>query len=301
MKISDEKQTSQRNCEEEAMTYINDLTSAGEWARLDHQAGLVGSVTGLLPPLLEDEAWTNILDVGCGPGHWALDVAADRQEAHVTGIDLSADMMEYANARARTRHLTNVSFQVQDFLASKLPFPEQSFDLINVRFAVGWLKKGGWLLLLSRCFVLLKPGGYVVITEGESIYTTSPALQRLQELLCAGLYASGYGLSGSPRFMGVVAQLGSLLAQTSFQQMPTHVSVLDYSYVHEEANRAWRESFHALISESSLFLLQAGVTTTEELAEVDAQLLIDMYQENFCGVGPLFTFSAQKPVGAAKE
>ena len=280
------------------MTYINDLKSAGEWARLDHQAGLVGSVTGLLPPLLEDEAWTSILDVGCGPGRWALDVAADRPEAHVTGIDLSADMMDYANARARTQRLNNISFLVQDILANKRPFPEQSFDLIHVRFAVGWLKKADWVALLRRCFVLLRPGGYVVITEGESIYTTSPALERLQELLCAGLCA-GYGLSGSPRFLGVVARLGSLLAQTGFQQIRTDVSVLDYSYAHEEANRAWRESFHALISETSFFLLQAGVTTIEELAQVDAQLLIEMYQEDFCGVGPLFTFSAQRPMGEA--
>jgi ubiquinone/menaquinone biosynthesis C-methylase UbiE len=282
------------------MTYVNDLNSAGEWARLDHQARLVSKVTGLLPPLLEDEELTSILDVGCGPGRWALDMAIDRPEAEVTGIDLSADMVDYAKARARTQRLTNVSFVVQDFLSNKLPFPEGTFDLIHVRFAVGWLKRAGWLLLLSRCFVLLKPGGYVVITEGESIYTTSPALERLQEILCQALYLSGYGLSASPRFMGVVTQLGYLLAQTSFQNIRTDVSILDYSYAHEEANRAWRDSFHSFISEASLFLFQAGVTTTEELAEIDSQLLIEMYQEDFCGVGPLFTFSAQRPTGEAK-
>ena len=285
------------------MTYINDLASAGEWARLDHQAGLVGRVTGLLPPLLEDEEFTSILDVGCGPGRWALDIAGDWPEAHVTGIDLSADMVEYANARARTRNLNNVSFGMQDFLANKLPFPEGSFDLIHVRFAVGWLKKAEWLLLLIRCFVLLKRGGYLVITEGEGMYTTSAALQRLHEMLCAALHASGYGLSFSPRFMGVVAQLGYLLAQTGFQNIGTDVSVLDSSSYHEdhEANRVWRESFHALISESSVFLLNSGVTTAEELAQVDVQIWSDMYQEDFCGIGPLFTFSAQKPVGGKKE
>ncbi len=153
------------------MTYINDLTSAGEWARLDHLAGLVSSVTGLLPPHLEDEEFIAILDVGCGPGRWALDIATDRPDAEITGIDLSADMVDYANARARSRQLTNVSFGVHDFLANKLPFPERSFDLIHMRFAVGWLKNEGWSLLLSRCFALLKPGGYVVITEGGKAFT----------------------------------------------------------------------------------------------------------------------------------
>ena len=131
------------------MTYINDITSAGEWARLDHQAGLVGRVTGLLPPLLEDEEFTSILDVGCGPGRWALDMAADRPEAEVTGIDLSREMMNYANARARTQHLKNVSFRVQDFLAHKLPFPEGTFDLIHVRFAVGWLKHSRMVVVVE--------------------------------------------------------------------------------------------------------------------------------------------------------
>jgi SAM-dependent methyltransferase len=281
--------------------YINDITSAGEWVRIDHQAGLVSRVTGLLPPVLEDSVWTSILDVGCGPGRWALDVATERPKAKVTGIDLSADMMEYANARARTQNLKNISFHVQDFLANQLPFPEQSFDLIHVRFAVGWLKRAEWVVLLSRCFVLLKPGGSVVMTEGEGIYTTSPALERLQEMLCAALHVSGYGLSTSPRFMGVVAQLGYLLTQTGFQQIETTVNVLDYSYSHEEANRAWRDSFHSFISESSFFLLQAGVTTTEELAEIDTRLLIEMYQEDFGGLGPLFTFSAQRTRGEVKE
>ncbi len=246
---------------------------------------------------------TAILDVGCGPGRWALDMAADRPNATVRGIDLSREMMEYANARARTQNLKNVFFAVQDFLANELPFPEDSFDLIHVRFAVGWLKKAGWLLLLSRCFVLLKRGGYLVITEGEGMYTTSAALQRLHEMLCEALYASGYGLSLSPRFMGVVAQLGYLLAQTGFQTIGTDVSVLDSSSYHEdhEANRAWRESFHALISESSVFLLNSGVTTAEELALVDVQIWRDMYQDDFCGIGPLFTFSAQKSEGAEKE
>ena len=197
----------------------------GEWVRLDHQARLVGRATGLLPALLDEMEFTRILDVGCGPGRWALDIAADRPEAEVTGIDLSTEMMNYANARARTQNLNNVSFQVQDFLTKTLPFPEGSFDLINVRFAVGWLKDGGWLLLLSRCFVLLKPGGYLVITEGEGIYTTSRALERLQEILCQAFFTTGYGLSHSPRSLGVVAHLGYLLHETGFRAIRTEASI----------------------------------------------------------------------------
>ena len=232
-----------------------------------------------------------------------FDIAADRPEAQIIGIDLSVAMMDYARARARTQNLNNVSFIVQDFLTNKLPFSEGSFDLIHVRFAVGWLKDGEWLLLLSRCFVLLKPGGYLVITEGEGIYTTSLALERLQEILCQAFFTAGYGLSHSPRSLGVVAHLGYLLYQAGFRAIHTEATILDFSYYHEDqaANRAWRDSFHALISESSIFLFQTGVTTVEELAQLDAQISIDMFQEDFCGLGPLLTFSAQRPTGETTD
>lgn len=110
-----------------------------------------------------------------------------------------------------------------------------------------------WLLLLKRLYALLKPGGYVVVTEGEGIYTNSLALERLHEIFCTALHKTGYSLSPSPRFMGVVSQLGYLLYQTGFQVVGSEASVLDYSYYNIDANVQWRIGFHLLISESGIF------------------------------------------------
>ncbi len=275
-------------------TYINDINSAGEWARLDHQARLVDKATGLLPALFDEAEFPTILDVGCGPGHWVLEMAAERPEAAVYGIDVSRDLIDYATARARTQQLNNAFFRVHDFLANELPFAEGSFDLIHVRFAVSWVKETWWLLFLQRCHTLLRPQGYIVLTEGEGIYTTSLALERLHAILCEAFFASGYGLSHSPHFIGVVARLGSLLTQIGFEAIQIAASVLDFSFYNQEANMAWRESFHALISEAASFLLQSGMTTAEELAQIDQQMLIDLFQDEFGGIGNLFTFSAQK-------
>jgi ubiquinone/menaquinone biosynthesis C-methylase UbiE len=275
--------------------YINDSGSAGEMVRLDHQAQLVENATLLLPPLLENSEFQRILDIGCGPGHWTLEMAFDRNDTMVVGIDISRIMVDYANARAHSRSLSNVSFEEQDFLKKDLPFPEQSFDLIHVQFAVGWVRREMWLLLLTRCFTLLQPGGWLVITEGEGIYTNSLALERLHEILSAALFQSVYGLSQSPRFVGIVARLGSLLAQTGFHAIHIDASVLDYSHYKHEENVQWRHSFQSLIVEASPFFLKSGMTTIEELAQLDTQISIDMFQDDFCGIVPLFTFSAQKP------
>jgi SAM-dependent methyltransferase len=279
------------------MNYINDSESQSELVRLNYQAQLVTRATGLLPALLEDTDFTAVLDVGCGTGAWAVDLACDRRTtAEVVGIDISPNLISYAVTQTSPYHLHNLSYEVLDIFQKELPFAKGSFDLINLRFGVGWVKGyANWLLLLVRLFVLLKPGGHLVITEGEGIYTNSLALERLQEIFCTALHKTGYSLSPSPRFMGVVAQMGHLLRGAGFQSLGVEASVLDYSYYHHDENIEWRTSFDLLLRESKLFLLNSGVTSEEELAQVSLRLPIEMYQEDFCGMGPLFSFYARKP------
>ena len=280
------------------MTYINDAESVAELTRLDHQARLVTQVTGLLPARLEDGDFQMVLDVGCGPGQWGLDMAFQYPLATARGIDSSATMVEYANARARSQNLHNVAFEVNDIFQNELPYAENRFDLIHVRFATGWVKgHTQWVSLLLRLFVLLKAGGYLVITEGEGVYTTSAALERLHEILCNTLHALGYSLSASPRFMGVVARLGHLLSQQGFQQVRLEAHGLDYSSYRQEENVAWLHNFQLLLHESQPVFIRSGATTSEELALLEHQVTIDMFREDFCAIGPLFTFSAQKPQG----
>jgi SAM-dependent methyltransferase len=278
------------------VNYINNSESQSELVRLNYQAQLVTNVTRLLPALLEDTDFTAVLDVGCGTGAWAVDLAASRQDAEVVGIDISPNMIAYATTRAKPYRIKNLSYEVLDIFQNELPFAEGSFDLINLRFGVGWVKGyANWLLLLVRLSVLLKPGGHMVITEGEGIYTNSLALERLHEIFCTALHKTGYSLSPSPRFMGVVAQVGHLLRGAGFQHVSVEASVLDYSYYHHDENIEWRTSFDLLLRESKPFLLNSGVTSEEELAQVSLQLSIDMYREDFCGMGPLFSFYAWKP------
>jgi cyclopropane fatty-acyl-phospholipid synthase-like methyltransferase len=55
-------------------------------------------IAGELAGQIADDA--QVLDVGCGGGHLALDIAARRARAQVTGLDLSAEQVARAAARA---------------------------------------------------------------------------------------------------------------------------------------------------------------------------------------------------------
>jgi SAM-dependent methyltransferase len=71
----------------------------------------------------------DVLDVACGPGLVACEVA--KIARHVTGIDLTPAMIE--QARTRCRDLSNVSWTVGD--AEQLPFPDSRFSRVITRYS----------------------------------------------------------------------------------------------------------------------------------------------------------------------
>jgi len=70
-----------------------------------------------------------VLDLGCGAGTDSL-VAAQMvgEQGHVTGIDMTNEMLAKARAAAALTGLTNVDFVEGE--AERLPFPDESFDVV---------------------------------------------------------------------------------------------------------------------------------------------------------------------------
>lgn len=95
-----------------------DRASQRHWARF-LAAGLVS----------EGDA---VLDVGCGTGRSSRDVARVAVGGSVTGVDLSAAMLERARARAAAEALTNVAFVQGD--AQVHPFGDGLLDLAISNF-----------------------------------------------------------------------------------------------------------------------------------------------------------------------
>jgi SAM-dependent methyltransferase len=74
-----------------------------------------------------------VIDVACGTG--ALSLAMAEKAMHVTGIDLSEDMMITAQRTAQRRGATNVSFELHD--ASDLSrYRDGEFDLAVTSMAI---------------------------------------------------------------------------------------------------------------------------------------------------------------------
>lgn len=74
---------------------------------------------------------TILLDIGTGGGKKLLEVAKSVEKAY--GIDNSRSMITTANRNLRKAKMLNVKFKLAD--ARKLPFPEESFDVVMCRQA----------------------------------------------------------------------------------------------------------------------------------------------------------------------
>ena len=135
------------------------------------------------------------LDVGCGIGHHTLWLAeAVAPAGHVTGLDLSPELLAHAKEQVKKSRLSEqISFQEGD--VNKLPFDDDTFDWIWSADTI-WIgpKEKGCpaedpLPLVKELARVVKPGGSVAILFWSSqkllpgypllearLNTTSPAI-----------------------------------------------------------------------------------------------------------------------------
>jgi ubiquinone/menaquinone biosynthesis C-methylase UbiE len=78
--------------------------------------------------VLAREPVGRVLDIGTGPGRLPIIIASKDKYVHVTGLDLSPDMVKIATAEAVKKGLTNVEFKAGN--ASELTFGDREFDLV---------------------------------------------------------------------------------------------------------------------------------------------------------------------------
>ncbi|MEX0673805.1 MAG: methyltransferase domain-containing protein [Gaiellaceae bacterium] len=142
--------------------WAEDLDYPEELARVPDSA--VESFAGVANPftLGRLEPGERVLDLGSGAGTDSL-VAAQMvgPEGHVTGIDMTPEMLAKARAAAEEMGAANVDFVESE--AEQLPFADESFDVVISNGVIDLIPDKD--AVFGELFRVLTPGGRIQLAD----------------------------------------------------------------------------------------------------------------------------------------
>ena len=102
-----------------------------------------------------------VLDLACGTGDLAFEIARAVRGARVTGLDASPGMIDAASRRATGEHLAQVAFRVGDM--AQIDAPTASADLVTAGY--GFRNVPDHRAALREAARVLKPGGRLLTLD----------------------------------------------------------------------------------------------------------------------------------------
>lgn len=139
---------------------IDDPACSVLWGRVSNWPQFRALRAMLVRRMVLGQQRLRVLDVGCGAGQLALELAQRPQVHEAVGIDLSDDLITLARATAEEQGV-NARFLQAD--GAEMPFADASFDLV-----VSTLSLHHWsqpVEVLREIHRVLAPGGRVMIVD----------------------------------------------------------------------------------------------------------------------------------------
>jgi len=158
----------------------------------------------------------HVLDVATGTGAVLLPAARlVGPKGHITGIDLSGDILKEAERNAQAEGLTNVTFRKMD--AEHLDFPDQSFDVVMCALALFFFPD--MKAALREMYRVCKPGGFIGVSFFDK---TPPPFNPALPILMQQVTAYQEGVRSSLQMAYAPGEVESLLSQSGFRSIETH-------------------------------------------------------------------------------
>lgn len=240
-------------------------------------------LNGLVQPPAEE--LRRVLDVGCGLGSWARDVAAQYPHMQVVGIDCDEQALWQAREIAREQQLSNVTFQRMD-IRQPLDFAGERFDLIFARYLFLHLPRRAWQTCTNHLVEHVQPGGYVQLVDGGLETASSPAWRRLLQIFAQVIATREQDTSVGLSFATLALEAGLQLYSCSY---------------HPLLAGAWNASnigagdLLARFLKARALAEQTGLVSPEEYDALQCQAKQDAALPDFVAVGGVISVIGRKP------
>jgi ubiquinone/menaquinone biosynthesis C-methylase UbiE len=188
---------------------------------------ITDAMGGVLSEQADPSVFHHVLDIGCGTGGWIIEAVKRYPEMSLVGIDISNKMIDYASQQAKANKVRDqVEFHVMDAL-SQLKLPDDSFDLVNLRFGVSFIRKWEWPYVISEMIRVTKPSGVVRVTDSEIVqHSNSITLKMFQEMVWCALNRAGHLLGEEE--LGIALHLAPLLKRYGVREVQVQMYAPTY-------------------------------------------------------------------------
>lgn len=263
-----------------------------EIARLLNQAGMVSSSVPMLPIGIEGSSLNHVLDIGCGPGGWLLDLVTKHPHITGVGIDLSPQMIRMATHLKQAELKEQLTFLHMD-ATHALAFPSATFDFIQMRLSHSFLLPSMWPGVLAECYRALRPGGTLAIIDLEAIFTNKRSTEEYFQLMPITWSKVHMSYSPTGHSMGILAALIPLLREAGFSNRHTQLHSLDVSKGEPDHALAIENTQTIFANLLEMYTAKGGYTQ-EYLLDLAQKAEAEMQAEDYACISLLFSTWATK-------
>ncbi|KAL1918631.1 uncharacterized protein VTP21DRAFT_2653 [Calcarisporiella thermophila] len=206
--------------------------------------------------ILEEGAM--VVDIGCGPGTWCMEMATEYPNSRFIGIDASPMFPQHIMPE-------NCSFMLGN-VAQALPFADNTFDVVFQRCMHFGLVKSEWPSVIQEALRILKPGGYLEIVEADyDLRRGGKAFRKLAD----GLYNAMRARDIDPSWANKIHLHFSLLGLEDIQSITVPFPIGEFAgNIGQLGRDNWMQFLHSLRP----YLTKIMYIATEEYDKLEQEI-----------------------------
>jgi ubiquinone/menaquinone biosynthesis C-methylase UbiE len=124
----------------------------------------------------------SVLDVACGTGRWARDMARRFPTANVIGFDINRDQLDASlseGERAGNDLLPQNCAFLQGDALQPFAFPAASYELTMARACSAFIPAAQWPHVMREMVRVTRPGGWIEVRDFRLVHSPNAALNEL--------------------------------------------------------------------------------------------------------------------------
>jgi len=224
----------------------------------------------------------SILDAGCGPGRWAIEVAALFPAANVVGFDVLIPVA----APAGTKMTDNVAF-VAGNLLQPLPFADSAFDFVHMRLLFTAFPAASWPGVVRELLRVTRPGGWLELMESGLPRNGPPEMETLNRW--AREVAGRRGID-----LDIGGHIGAFLRAAGLVNVAYHEFDAPVGRIGGRAGQMNATDAIALYESLRPLILAEGVTSAQTFDQALAAVRADAEYGSHPCVRPFYLAYAQR-------